>query len=86
MIHTEFKCPKCGSQMFGSSKYGSEWTRHCHGYVKVSESYAEDCGFSFFQSEDYKYFHFVAEDQASFEKFYKLSHETLTGTDGGSHG
>ena len=81
MIHTEFKCPKCGSQMFGSSREvgGSEWIRHCHGYVKVSESYAEDCGFSFFQSEDYKYFHFVATDQESFEKFYQLSREPIEG-------
>lgn len=47
-----FRCPECGSHMFGSSGAGTDsLTRHCHGNEKWI------CKFSFPATDDHKYFH-----------------------------
>ncbi len=51
LFDLQFKCPKCGSFMFGSSTNSDgSLTRNCHGNEKWK------CEFEFHESEDGKYF------------------------------
>lgn len=48
---TDFKCPKCGSGMFGSARNDDgTWTRHCHGNEQWK------CDFTAHDSDDSKHF------------------------------
>lgn len=47
-VRTEFRCPKCGSQCYGSSDHGQR--RNCQ------EGPTPPCGFRWPIADDWKYF------------------------------
>ena len=66
---SKFKCPECGSYMFGSSQNtDGTLTRHCHGNEKWK------CNFSFNEKDDHLYFE---EDQQGYLKYSPLATTNL---------
>lgn len=55
----EFKCPECGSMMFGTSnctaENSGEMVGHCHGYKPDGQR----CRFTWTRDNDHEHFHEV---------------------------
>lgn len=69
----QFKCPKCGSFMYGSSlNSDGTWTRHCHG----NEMWL--CDLTFHESDDDKYF-IKSKDGEKMNVIYEVENETIEG-------
>lgn len=73
----EWRCPVCGSCLFGSSTGTGHVLRHCHGLIGGAP-----CRFSAPEADDWKHFHGVSRTFFKTKEEYEvyLSETQLTGS------